>query len=193
MVKNNRSRLQRCERRKKPLKMSSCFLLSWGSCLRPPTTAPGAPRGRSGPTWEPQSRQVFGLLASTLPSLTRQVWPAVRPRAAIGLLHSIPLPRVNSTLGLLSPSHAIVEAASTASSAGVTTPPGTGGASRGAWLDRCLAGVPPQPPCHSHTTQSLSRTDHVPPRGFSTLPRYASSRFNSRSVATLTRYCGGGQ
>ena len=104
------------------------------------------------------------------------------------------MPRVNSTLGLLPPSHAIVEAASTAPSAGVTTPPGTGGVtSRGAWLDRCLAGVPPQPPCHSHTTQSLSRTDHVPPRGFSTLPRYASSRFNSRSVATLTRYCGGGQ
>lgn len=176
------------------IKMSSCFLQSWGSCMRPPTTAPGAPRGRSGPTWGPPSRQVFGLLVSTLPPLTRQAWPAVLHRAATGRLHSTPaMPRVNSTLGLLPPSHAIVEAASTVPSTGVTTPPGTGGASRGAWLDRCLAGVPPKPPCHSHTTQSLSRTDHAPPRGFSTLPRYASSRFNSRSVATLTRYCGGGQ
>ena len=142
------------------IKMSSCFLQSWGSCMRPPTTAPGAPRGRSGPTWGPPSRQVFGLLVSTLPPLTRQAWPAVLHRAATGRLHSTPaMPRVNSTLGLLPPSHAIVEAASKAPSVGVTTPPGTGGASRGRLADRRLAGVPSQASCHSHTTQSQSRTE----------------------------------
>ena len=67
--------------------------------------------------------------------------------------------RVDSTLGLLPPSHAIVEAASKAPSVGVTTPPGTGGASRGRLADRRLVGVPSQASCHSHTTQSQSRTE----------------------------------